>query len=213
MATLADLKQRIISETTRDDLNDDLANDLNTVIAGAIDQFAAERWWFNEGRATTACVVGDVMQPLPAGFRELDQLSLVVSGVRSAMRAATVAEVDELYSAPQAGQPTDYAFLGANIYVWPTPNQAYGLIWNLVQDVAPALDFTASPATQSNAWTNSGADLIVAQAKVRLYRDYLSAVETDPRLQLAVAQRDDAWTRLKSETNRRLSSGRVRAGW
>lgn len=213
MATLADLKQRIISETTRDDLNDDLATDLNTVIASAIDQFAAERWWFNEGRAVTACVVGDAMQPLPAGFRELDQLSLVVGGVRYAMLAKTVAEVDELYSVPSSGQPTDYALFGANIYVWPTPNQAYGLIWNLVQDVTPALDFTAAPGTQTNAWTNSGADLIVAQAKIRLYRDYLSSVETDPRLQLAVAQRDDAWTRLKSETNRRLSSGRVRAGW
>lgn len=212
MGTLADLKARIIAETTRDDLNDDLANDLNTVIGDAIEQFAAERWWFNEGRATPNFTAGAMLQALPAGLRILDKLFLVNGGVRAEMTARTVDEIDAYYSTPSSGQPTDYAFLGAQLYVWPTPNLAYATLWNIVQDVTPVLDFTAAAGTQANAWTSGvPAELIVAQAKVRLYRDYLSAQATDPRLQLAQAAAADAWSRLKSETNRRLSTGRVRA--
>ena len=48
MATLGDLKQRIIDETNRDDLQDELASALNRVIADAIDFYQAERWVFDE---------------------------------------------------------------------------------------------------------------------------------------------------------------------
>lgn len=215
MGTLADLKSRIIAETTRDDLSDDLASDLNTVIADAIEYFAAERWWFNEGRATSNCTIGQSTSPVPAGVRQIDKLFLVVGGTRQELRAGSVADIDFLYSTPTAGQPTDYALLGANLYLWPTPNAAYLLLWDAIQDVAPALDFSAAPNTQSNAWTSGvPAQLIIAQAKIRLYRDYLSAVESDPRLHLAVGQAAEAYSRLKGETNRRLSTGRIRpARW
>lgn len=213
MGTLADLKARIIAQTNRDDLSDDLASDLNRVIASAIGMFAAERWWFNELRATSTCAVGNVYQAIPAGARFIDNVWLMVGANRYALRKRGVAEIEALQSVAVSGQPTDFAVLGAQLYVWPAPNQAYPLIWELVADVAPVLDFTADPATQSNEWTNSGADLIVAQSKILLYRDYLSAMAGDPRLALAQGQVSDAYSQLKSETTRRLSAGRVRPSW
>jgi hypothetical protein len=211
MATLGDLKTRIISETTRDDLIDDMASDLNTIIAGAIDQYAAERWWFNELRATTACVIGDAFPAIPAGARIIDEVFLIVGGVRYPLTRRQTGEIDELYATPISGQPTDYAVYASTLYVWPTPNQAYPLLWELISDVTPALDYTNAAST--NFWTNGGADLITAQSKLRLYRDYLSATSEDPRIANAVGQEAQAYARLKAETNRRITTGRVAPSW
>lgn len=211
MATLGDLKTRIISETVRDDLADDMASDLNTIIAGAIDYYANERWWFNELRATTACIIADPFLAIPTGARQIDDAFLIVGGVRYRMRRLQTAQIDDLYSVPMTGQPTDYAVFGAFLYLWPTPNQAYSVLWELLSDVTPALVMTVDAST--NYWTNEGADLIVARSKVRLYRDYLSATASDPRLANAAAQEADAYARLKSETNRRITTSRVMASW
>jgi len=211
MGTLADLKTRIINETNRDDLADDMSDDLNTVIASAIDQFAAERWWFNEARTINACVIGNAFLTIPTGARIIDAVYLIVGGVRYYMTRRQTSDIDELYSVPMTGQPTDYAVFGSNIYMWPTPNQAYGVLWELITDVTPALDY--SVGTSANNWTTEGADLIVAQSKIRLYRDYLSSSAQDPRIELAVGQGQEAYSRLRAETNRRITTGRVQPTW
>lgn len=211
MATLGDLKTRIITETNRDDLGDDLASTLSGIIAKSIDQYAAERWWFNELRTTSACVSANQYATLPTGFRVLDKLFLVVGNVNYTLRPRQNLEIEALYTTPISGQPTDYAVYGSQVRFWPTPNSAYPLIWELIADVTPALDYADD--TSTNAWTNQGQDLICAEAKMRLYRDVLSAQTTDPRYQLALQQREQAYSRLKGETTRRLSTGRVRASW
>ena len=209
MATLGDLKARIISETLRDDLADDLSGALTGAIAGAINQFASDPFWFNETRATSTMIVGAFLQPIPVGWRKIEDLIAVIGAVRYGMSLRQLSEIEELYSVLQVGQPTDYCVLGENIYVWPTPNQAYPLIWNLIADVTPALD----DDSKSNAWTNQGQDLICAQTKLRLYRDYLSANLQDPRIVAAKNQVDEALENLRSESNRKVTTGRVRAGW
>ena len=60
MAALSDLQARIISETTRDDLADTLATDFANIIAKSIEQYAAERWWFNERRTLITCTPGQI---------------------------------------------------------------------------------------------------------------------------------------------------------
>lgn len=211
MGTLLDLKTRIITETNRDDLGDDLASTLSGIIAKSIDQYAAERWWFNELRTTSACTNGNQYATLPTGFRVLDKLFLVVGNVNYTLRPRQNLEIEALYTTPISGQPTDYSVIGSQVRFWPTPNSAYPLIWELIADVTPALDYADD--TSANAWTNQGQDLICSEAKMRLYRDVLSAQTTDPRYQLALQQREQAYSRLKGETTRRLSTGRVRASW
>lgn len=211
MATLADLKARIISETLRDDLSDDLATQFDGMIAGAISELESTRFFFTEKKATSACVPGARLQPLPGGTRIVDAVWLVVGGVRYRMRAESRDVIETLYAVPLTGQPTDYAVVGPNIDVWPTPNIAYGLIWNLVAVVTPVLDYTV-PAS-ANDWTNDGQDLICATTKKRLYRDYLSTTLSDPRLQNALAQEASAYANLQARTNRLISTGRVAASW
>ena len=81
MATLGDLKKRIIAETLRDDLADDMADQFTLIIQKSIDQYAALRWWFNEAMAVVQTVPGSPFVALPGGFRYLDAAWLQVGGV------------------------------------------------------------------------------------------------------------------------------------
>lgn len=212
MATLGDLKQRIIAETLRDDLADDLADQLTLIIQKSVDQYAANRWWFNERGTLVNCVIGSEFVALPDDFRFLDQADLKVGGIFYTLSSLQPVEVDDLYNAgPIGGQPTAAAILGTNLYVWPTPNVAYPIHLRYVADVLPALDYADDAS--ANFWTNQGQDLITARAKLRLYRDYLSATVQDTRFLNATAQEQEAYSRLRSEHNRRLTTNRVRAGW
>lgn len=208
--TLGDLRQRLLDETNRDDLADDLLSASNRIIADAIDFYAAERWWFNEARVTSACVIGNEYLALPTGLRQLDKPYLVVGNIRYGLIKRSMDEIEGLYATPITGQPTDFAVFGANIRLWPTPNLAYTVIWLDLAD-ATALDYTN--AASSNAWTLYAAPLIAARAKIILYRDYLSASEQDPRVGNALMQEKEAYGRLKAESNRRLATGRMRPGW
>lgn len=214
MATLGDLKQRIISETTRDDLADDLAAQFQNIIAKSIDQYAAERWWFNERHFSTLTVPGQDFVLWPVGVtsaRWIDGLYLEQNGgnTRWPITARSIDEFQELAQPQTTGQPTDYLVADTQVQLFPIPNRAYTLAWDLIVDVTPAL--TAD--TAANAWTNQGQDLITAQAKIRLYRDYLAATISDPRLVNALAQERDAYSRLRSESTRRTSTGRLQPSW
>lgn len=212
MANLGDLKRRIISETLRDDLADDMAADLTLLIQKSIDHYAAMRWWFNEKFAAVPTVIGSPFAPLPAGFRFLDQAWLKVGGVAFPLSLMQAVEVDDLYTASSAGgQPTAVAILDTNLYLWPTTQTVYPVELRYVADVTPALDYANE--NSANVWTNEGQDLITARAKLRLYRDYLSATLQDSRVVSANNQEEEAYARLRSEHNRRLSTNRVRAGW
>lgn len=210
MATLSDLKTRVQTELNRDDLADDLADSLTLSIQQSIDYYSKSRFWFNEGRTTTTMTIGDEYTNLPSDLRFIDKVFLVVGNVRYRMIVREMTDIEALYTTPIRGQPTDYAVFGTQIRTWPTANVAYTLIWEYVKDVT-ALDY--NDPNSSNYWTTQGYDLITARTKIYLLRDYLSAMETDPRYQLALDQENSAYNRLKGETNRRLSTGRIKASW
>jgi hypothetical protein len=213
MATLGDLKTRIISETTRDDLADDLLAQFQTVIARSIDQYANERWWFNEVRQVVNATPGVQTIPWPTGARVVDGFYLELNGgvTRWTIRLISIDEMEALAQPAVTGQPTDYTLRNGLVYLWPIPNQPWQLAWDLISDVTPLLDYTDD--TSSNFWTNQGQDLITAQSKIRLFRDFLSVDATDPRLGLAAAQEADAYSRLRAESTRRTATGRLQPSW
>lgn len=209
MAMLGDLKARIVSEMNRDDLLDDLATALNTAISDAIGNYANERFWFNESRTVGQLTAGQEYTPLPSGVRTIDQFYLTVGGVRYLLAKREMDEIENLYTVPQTGQPTDYAIFGTQARLWPTPNIVYPTIWLTVSDVTPPIvDFTDN--TQSNYWTNDGQWLISQRAKTLLYRDTFK----DPiNAGAASASEREAYGNLKGESNRRIATGRIRPGW
>jgi len=209
MATLGDLKTRIITEVNRDDLTDDLAGQLAIFITRSIDYYANQRFSFNEARSTTVLTPLDEYVDLPAGTRLVDRVFLLVANTRYELTKRETWYIEGLYSAPQQGQPTDFAFINGQIRLWPTPNQAWTLIWETVTDVLPVIT-TASADTVSNTWTNAGQDVIDARTRIYLYRDQFR--DNEGLAQASLAERE-ALARLKGESNRLISTGRVRASW
>ena len=211
-STLADLQNRIITETNRDDLADVLASQLNQSISDAIDKYNNERFWFNELRVVTTLTSGNQYTALPTGYQTIDDVYIQVGGVFFWLRKTTNDYLESLYAIPQIGQPIYWAPYQTNARVWPTPNTNYPMVWLTVSDVTPLLVYGAVPDTgnQSNYWTEDGQRLITAEAKRFLYRDVFKDPDNAAAAGLAV---DDAFAELKGLTNRRLSSGYVRAAW
>lgn len=207
--TLDGLRNRIITETVRNDLADDLASILDQQISSAIDYYEAERWWFNEGRdATGAMTPGSQYVTPPANFRIIDAFYIVIGGVRYHLTPRSREDIEAMYTVPQIGQPTDYAMTGNSARVWPTPNIAYPTIWLTINTVTPVIDYTVG--TSTNTWMSLGQDLITSRVKMNLYRDQFR--DSDGLL-LATAAEKAAYADLKGETNQRISTGRIRASW
>lgn len=204
MADLAALRTRIIDETNRDDLEDELASALDRVIADSIELYAAERWYWDEDRTTSACTIDNEYIARPTGTRIVDRPFLLIGGVRYRMLKRSMAEIEGLYTTPLTGQPTDFCEFGDTLRLWPTPNAAYTIIWLTIADEV-GLDYD-DPASE-NAWTNQGAPLISSRARMFLFGDYFR-----DDLGYARAERAEKlwYDRLKAETNRRIGTGRVR---
>lgn len=205
MATLGDLKTRVITEVNRDDLADDLATLLSTYIDRSIEHYANSRFWFNETTSTAFMNIGNQYQPLPGGIRVVDEVYIVIGNVRYRMTRREMDEIESLYSVPMTGQPTDYAIFGDSIRVWPTPSTAWEIIWLTITDVTPLTDDTSS-----NYWTNEGVDLIDARTRYLLYRD---ALRDNEGANAAKVAEDEAYANLKGQTNRRIGVGRRRPSW
>lgn len=204
MATLGDLKSRIMAETNRDDLADDLASTLSQVISSAISDYADMRFYFNEARAAVPVATG--VEYLARPMRVIDNVYVQLTASSRYLLMKQDVDAIELWAGtPVTGQPTDYAAFQDKLRLYPVPNTAYTLSVLGVAD-EPAL----IADTDANHWTNEGQDLICARAQVRLYRD----VFRDPDgAQLATAAEAMALRNLKGETGARLGTGRTRVRW
>lgn len=105
------------------------------------------------------------------------------------------------------GAPTDYAVSNGQIRLYPYPSPNYNLVIMGVFD-QPELDY--DDGTSSNAWTNEAQDLIVARAKMLLFRDYFSDNNEAAK---AIAAEDQALRKLRARANLALGTGRVRGSW
>ncbi len=217
MATLGELRSRIVLECVRDDLTDAPSSDptavstdtLNQAIARAIEYFADKRFFFNESRVTNSTTGGSEYVTLPTGLRFLDLLSVTVGSNRYPLTMRDYAWTEQMLGyGPTNGQPTDFSISGTQVRLYPAPNIAYTLTWLGVFDVTPALDYTSDAS--SNAWTTYGEDLIAARARMLLMRDNFR----DPEgATLAGLAEKEALDNLRGFTARRIGTGSVRASW
>lgn len=205
--TLGGLKTRIITETNRDDLEDDLADALDSVIADAIEFYAAEPWWFNQSRQTNTTTAAVQYVTKPTDVRIIDRPFLIIGAVRYEMTKRSLVEIEGLYSTASTGQPTDWCDYGAQIRLWPTPNTAYTVVWLSDADVT-ALDYDDDAST--SYWTNEAAPLIAARARMIFFRDYFKA---DADFMRAAGAEQEWYGRIKGETNRRIGTGRTRGSF
>lgn len=198
MATLGDLKARIADEILKRNLTTQIAQH----IARAIEHFADRRFWFNEARFTGATTPADAYVTMAPEMRKIDMLSVTVGGSAYELCSRDWSWIEEWQGCVNSGQPTDYSLSGAQVRLYPTPDQVYPLAALGIFDL-PALATDAS----SNAWTNEGADLIAARTRMTLFRDVLRDGEGVALAKDAIAEAESA---LNRKTVMRVGQGRVR---
>ncbi len=199
MATLLDVKQRIIAETHRDDLEDDYASLLQTHIERACEYHADTKFWFNSTITTATTTGGSASVTVPATVRIVERVT--VPSLDLELQEDTL---DRLCEGTGYGEPRRYAYLNGTLRLYPIPGAAYTLnIYGVAQVDAPASDAT------ENVWTDEAQDLIVAHTKMTLYRGLLRDAGG---VELAQAEVIDALNRLRRETARKLKAP-LRANW
>lgn len=192
MATLADLKTRIVTEMSRDDLSGDLAAQLLLHIQRACEFFADERFWFNAIVTTVATTANAAEVTIPATVRTVDGVTIPALNVT--LQALPLDEIEALQT--QAGQPRAYAYYNDQLTLYPTPGSVYTLrITGTKQIDAPAVD------ADTSVWTNEAQDLICGRASYTLYRSQFR----DPEgAALALGATQEARDRILRETTKRL---------
>lgn len=193
MTTLSDLKTRIIAETNRDDLSDTLATQLLTHIQRACEFYADEKFWFNSLVATTPTVASTQTIDIPATFRRVDQVTVPAYNLDLTEETLLNMPIYPVYALPDR-----YAYYNDQLTLYPIPDAVYTLeLTGIAKVTAPALD------ADTSIWTNEAQDLIVARAKMTLYRGQFR----DPEgTQLAIAEVQEVFNKLKRETARRLET-------
>lgn len=193
MATLGDIKTRIITELSRDDLSDDLAVQLDTHIMRAIEYYSDTRFWFNAALGTATATPSSATVAIPSDIRTITRVTIPV--VQVDLVEKTFPLIVDVHNA-SAGKPQFYAYYNNSIWLSPVPDAAYVLqFYGIAQITQPAGD------NASTVWTNEAQDLIVNHTKMTLYRDQFR----DPEgTQLALGATQDSFKRLRRETARRL---------
>lgn len=217
MATLADLRDRVIRETNRDELldapgvsqTDANSGTLDLCIQQAIKFYETSRFTFTESRTVSATAQNNEYVALPTGLQVIDQLSVQVGSNRYPLRVQAYQTIEEWNGyATTSGQPTDYAVSQDQIRLYPIPNTAYPLVFLGIKTVSPALDYTVP--TSENAWTVQGYDLIAARTRYLLYRDYF---RDDQGASIALGAQMEAEADLRKSASLLLGTGRMRGSW
>jgi len=104
MATLADMKARIVAELMRDDLDSggDLESHMVSTIGRACEYYADRRFWFNAIVTTVDTVGGTATVAIPATVRRVDRVTIPAHNVE--LTEAILGEVDDIDSVTQ-GRP------------------------------------------------------------------------------------------------------------
>jgi len=187
MATLAELKARIIAETNRDDMGTggELETVLSNAIARAIEFHADEQFWFNRKSGSASTVASTATVALPTGLR----IANVVSHNQSPLQKVALEEIEHLTT---TGPPGKWAENEGLIQLSPIPDAVYALKVTGIADLGV-------PAS-SNEWTTEAYDLIAATVRKILFRDVLRDVEG---YNLARMAEEEELSKLRRESRRR----------
>jgi hypothetical protein len=191
VATLAELKTRVITETNRDDMGSGgaLETTLTLCITQAIEFYAREQFWFNRANGTGATTANVSTISMPSGVR----YPRFVSYNGDTLGPVTL---DEIQYRTETGIPSKWAENEGSIQIWPIPNAAYTIgVYGLASTGIPAT------GSDTNIWTTEAYDLIAARTRRLIYQDYLRDTEGAA---LAKISEDEALGMLREETRRRV---------
>jgi hypothetical protein len=231
-ATYITLQQQIADELgDRQDLLAPLSDSgltlspIQNAIQTAIAKWEREPFYFNQvivqtpvggpsafSTATGQEYYGAVDYAALASFAKLRKAWVLISRNRYTLNERTPQYLDDISVNPAVtGEPTDWAYAGGLLRLYPIPNGAYPVGLEAIQRFAAL----ANP-TDGNGWTTDAYDLIRAEAKLILAEEVLHDVELAGLMQRAIygdpaqAARRGYLDALKAETARRSGRSRIR---
>lgn len=173
MATLADLKARILDELKRPSLTSQCA----LAIADAITYYASRRLGFNEVLDETTDTVADTAAyDIPDNFAALILAEVTDGGQRYRLGSSMTWDCyrNLTQGTDNSARPYEITFYGDQYYLYPTPAGAYTLSLSYCSKLPDFAD-----DSDSNGWTLAGERLIRARAKwdllTNVIRDYAEA--------------------------------------
>ena len=198
MATLDQLKTRIILEIDRDDLGagGEAEQALIDAYTDAIEFYSDQAFWFNRASGSANSVAGVASITLPSGLRLVDSLACNGEGLKKVA-------LSDIQDRSGTGVPSHWAENSGLVQLWPIPDAVYPIVCH-------GLSSTGVPVTgsDSNFWTIEAYKLIVARSKVALFRLFK---EYDA-MQSAQAEEAEALSRLLGETRKRAATPLRSAG-
>jgi hypothetical protein len=209
MTTLAVMKDRIAREVRRSNIAVQIAEAINS----AIDCYDADRFWFNESRATvfttTALKEFYTSADVP-GLGLLTKIDFVYLYISNTPFELIQSDQVRLESASQNGtmfgQPGEFGWYDETLRLYPIPDAAWTVRVGMVAErPAPASDVEAD-----NVWMVEAERLIRSRAKLELARHVLRDPALTADMEISTA---DAFSDLKIMTTRRTKTrkSRVRA--
>lgn len=203
MGTLLDLKGRIATDLTRDDLTSHIGN----AVSDAIKYYERQRFWFNTTRnltfntvaGQTAYTSADLSQ-IP-NLVKIDAIYLTQSSSVFALDRYEANDFEILENGSTgAGKPDAFTYVDQSIRLWPKPNAVYAMRIHALYRLATLAD------GDENAWTDTAEELIRSHAKMLLFMDVLEDDEGAARMQTKIPLLIDA---LRSETSMRSATGTI----
>ncbi len=202
--TYGAMQDRIASELVRTDLT----SQIQLAIRSAIKKFERKRFYFNEQRITLTTSSGQEYYTSADNasipyIAEFDSVRITVNGTTYTLHKRDYNWIDQIQSnASYTGDPTDYAYYGQQIRLYPIPYLARTVVLSIVNRFA-----TLSATTDTNAWMSDGEELIRQTAKADLLANVIRnndrAMVMDA---LATRARDD----LLAESTQRGATGKLR---
>lgn len=201
MATLADMKARIISDTLRPDLADAIARE----ITSAINFYRSKRFYFTEkdtevlfNTVAGQSEYGAAAQASIPNLIRIDSISLDRDG-----RVLSLGLINELAmqrllgdSGALSGDPTYYAYYGQRLRLYAIPDGIYPVrIAGVIRVAAPASD-----DEEGNPWMNDAEELIRMRAESKIWSVSMGDVQTGAAMR---AMEEESFQNLLVETSSR----------
>lgn len=184
---------------------------IKRAIQSAVAKWERERFYFNEvynsatplfttvsGQElyTTSDATGIATAP------QIDELRALISGTRQVLTRRSWGDLEALSSNPSArGQPSEWAYFGQQIRLYPIPDGAYAIAASRLQRIT-----ALSADADTNVWTTEGYDLIRCEAIAHLARGILKDPALAAQAEAQIYGPRGYLYMLKAETARRAKS-------
>lgn len=200
MSTYDQLVNNVISDMAKDGESGITAAASNAVDL-AIKHYENQQWWFLESR--TVITSSSSAEYYTHGYQDIDSITIEINSNTYPLIQRTYETIEGWFTKSNVyvGFPTDFAMYGAEIRLYPIPNDAYNMT------VSGRKSIGSPSAAGSNAWTTDAELLIQSRAEWQLYSLRYGDLEGAAA---AKQVENDELSRLRSLNMSKTSTGRAR---